>query len=266
MRKIAVIAVTALAALVATAVPAAAARPASEAELAAMTEGFAYPELLAAPGCLIARISTVAPSWGTLAVPRDGDCDGFEGLVTTVVRRDGTWTHHRQRLFSDPAVACEDLRMPGAVGFDLGLCSPAARDRLLPCVKPGSATVLLRRRPPTCGDYTQSRSANWELHDIRWTRWGGAEALGRATLPPYRLQGPDDPDRTVHVRAFGVRYSCGWRRPAYSRVRIWAKPTRVRITLWETDRAQWVRLPAYSRTEHLLFPSGCTHGDEIAVQ
>ncbi len=261
-RSLAAFAAVIAAAVAIAAAPAHAARPAAPAELDAMLFELIHPELHRLPGCAVGTISTAAAGWGKVVVPRGPDCDGLGGL-TSVVRAsdDGSaWSLWYAGIAVGPRTACEAISVPGSVGRDLGVCTPAARARLLPCLS--GARSVLRRRPGTCADESGSENENWKLTKIRWSRWGGAVAVGTATLPPRHRIGADDDGRRVHVRAFALSWSCGAAQPVYTRLRVWGAATRVRVTPYATGRPEWIPLPPFNTTHWLQLPSGCTYGAE----
>ncbi len=92
---------------------------------------------------------------------------------------------------------------------------------------------------------------------------GGLISIVRASAGggSWRLWYADD-GRRVHVRAFGFDWSSGAARPVYTRLRVWSKATRVRVTPYATGRPDWIPLPPFNTTHWLQLPSGCTYGAE----
>jgi len=174
----------AFAVLALAAAPAGAFRTPDADELAEMA-GAAGPPV--EPRCVTARISTVDPRWGALTA-KGGDGCTRPPFVWVLRRPDpaepgARWSELRQDVRF--GVCATDLPgIPDAAGVDLGVCAAASKQVHVPAGK----KLAVRPRRLSWG-------AAVTVTGIRWSRWGGARAVGRGTF------------------VYTDRYGPGWRAP-----------------------------------------------------
>lgn len=172
--------VTAVAALALAAAPAVAFRTPGAEELELMA-GAAGPPV--EPRCVVARISTVDPRWGALTARKGLDGCPQAPFAWVLRRSDpaepgSRWAEFRQDVRF--GLCARDLPgIPDAVGADLGVCTAASKELYVPERK------RLAIRP---------RKLSWgvavSVTGIRWSRWGGARAIGRGTFVYSDPYGP----------------------------------------------------------------------------
>lgn len=179
--------------------PAAAFRTPDAEELAAMA-GAAGPPV--EPRCVTARISTVDPRWGALSAKRGEGCTS-PPFVWVLRRPDpgepgSRWSELRQDVrFGVCATGLPGI--PVAVGTDLGVCTAASKELFVPV---GRRLAIRPRRLPW--------GVAASVTGIRWSRWGGARAVGRGT---FRYADPYGPVRRVAVTVtLSAIDTCGSRR------------------------------------------------------
>ncbi|MBB4665040.1 hypothetical protein [Conexibacter arvalis] len=158
-------------ALATLAAPAAADRAPDRAELEEMA-GAAGPPV--DPDCVEGRISTVDARWGALFAKGGEGCQ--RPPYVWVLRRPepgtpgGRWSEVGQGARFG-VCARELRRIPDAAGLDLDVCAPPSRRAFAPS---GRRFAFKPRTLPW--------GASARVAGLRWSRWGGAKAVGRGTF------------------------------------------------------------------------------------